>query len=123
MKFGLCYIPTYDPGLDGSHPGWVVVTIAVALPSVRPMLVTRITRASDFATSRIRALFDDRDLGPELRAVSVGPHHVLLRLAPGASPRIVEHAVHAVGDAMRIIHASPEAEPRHPCATTLPYPS
>jgi hypothetical protein len=112
-----------DPGIDGAHPGWVQVTIAVALPSVKPLLVTRVTRTPDFATTRIRALFDDADLGPELRAISVGPHHVRLRLAPGASPRIVEHAVHAVSNAMRAIHAepAPQSEPRHSCSTTLPY--
>jgi len=112
-----------DPGIDGEHPGWVVVTIAVALPSVKPVLITRISPPIDFATSRLRALFDDADLGPELRAVSVGPHYVRLRLAPGASPKIVEHAVHAVADTMRFIHAAPESEPRHPCSITMPYPS
>lgn len=112
-----------DPGIDGAHPGWVVVTIAVALPSAKPVLVTRATRTRDFATSRIRALFDDADLGPDLRAISVGPHHVRLRLAPGASPRIVEQAVHAIGDTMRTIHVAPESEPRHSCTTTVPYPS
>jgi hypothetical protein len=112
-----------DPGIDGVHPGWVQVTIAVALPSAKPLLVTRATRASDFVTSRIRALFDDADLGADLRAISVGPHHVRLRLAPGASPRVVEQAVHAIGDTMRTIHAAPESEPRHSCSTTLPYPS
>ena len=114
---------TVDPGLAGEHPGWVVVTIAVALPSVKPIFVTRATRTPDFATTRIRALFDDGDIGPELRAISVGPHYVRLRLAPGAAPSIVEHAVHAVGDAMRFIHAAPEPEPRHSCKTTVPYPS
>jgi hypothetical protein len=112
-----------DPGLDGAHPGWVVVTISVALPSVQPIFVTRVSPTPDFATARIRALFDDVDLGAELRAISVGPHHVRLRLAPGTSPRIVEQAVHAVGDAMRTIHVSPESEPRHSCTTTVPYPS
>lgn len=123
---------TVDPGIDGEHPGWVVVTIAVALPSVTPIFVTRVTRTPDFATTRIRALFDDADIGPELRAISVGPHYVRLRLAPGAAPSIVEHAVHAVADAMRFIHAAPErpqssksaeSEPRHSCNTTVPYPS
>ena len=114
---------TVDPGIDGEHPGWVVVTIAVALPSVTPIFVTRVTRTPDFATTRIRALFDDADIGPELRAISVGPHYVRLRLAPGASPSTVEHAVHAVGDAMRFIHSAPESEPRHSCNTTVPYPS
>jgi hypothetical protein len=112
-----------DPGLDRSHPGWVQVTIAVALPAVKPALVTRVTPPIDFATARIRALFDDADIGPELRAVSVAPHYLRLRLAPGASPRIVEQAIHAVGDTMRAIHAAPECEPRHPCSTTVPYPS
>jgi hypothetical protein len=112
-----------DPGLDRSHPGWVQVTIAVALPAMKPTLVTRVTRPRDFATARIRALFDDADIGPELRAISVAPHYVRLRLAPGASPRVVEQSVHAVGDTMRTIHAAPESEPRHPCSTTVPYPS
>lgn len=112
-----------DPGIDGAHPGWVLVTIAVALPSAKPLLVTRATRSTDFATRRIRALFDDVDLGPDLRAISVNPHHVRLRLAPGACPRIVEQAVHAIGDTMRTIHAAPESEPRHSCTTTVPYPS
>jgi hypothetical protein len=111
-----------DPGIDGAHPGWVQLTIGVALPALKPMLVTRATCPGDFAIARIRALFDDPDLGPELRAISVGPHHIRLRLAPGASPRIVEHAVRAVGETMRIIHAAPESEPRHSCATTVPYP-
>lgn len=112
-----------DPGIDGAHPGWVQVTIAVALPAVKPMLVTRVTRTTDFATTRLRALFADADLGADLRAISIGPHHVRLRLAPGASPSIVEHAVHAVGDTMRVIHAAAESEPRHSCTTTVPYPS
>ena len=114
-----------DPGIDREEPGFVQITVAVAFPSAsaRPMVVTRATRPTDFATARLHALFDADDLGLELRAVSVGPHHVRLRLAPGASPIIVEQAVQAVGDAMRIIHAAPESEPRHPCSTTVPYPS
>ena len=112
-----------DPGIDREEPGFVQVTVAVAFPSAKPMLVTRATRPTDFATARLHALFDDDDLGLEMRAVSVAPHHVRLRLAPGASPAVVEQAVHAVGDAMRIIHAAPESEPRHSCSTTVPYPS
>lgn len=112
-----------DPGIDREEPGFVQVTVAVAFPSARPMLVTRSTRPTDDATARLRAVFDAHDLGVEMRAVSVAPHHVRVRLAPGASPTVVEQAVHAVGDAMRIIHAAPESEPRHPCSTTVPYPS
>ena len=111
-----------DPGIDAVHPGWVLLTIAVARPAVKPMLVTRATRAPDYPTGRIRALFDDGDLGPELRAISVSPHHIRLRLAPGASPRTVELAVEAVGDTLRFVYAARESEPRHSCSTTVPYP-
>lgn len=112
-----------DPGIDGAHPGWVQITVGVALSSITPALVTRATRASSFAVARLRALFDDRDLGPELRALTVGARHVRMRLAPGASPLVIEHAVRAVAEVMRTIHAAPESEPRHSCTTTLPYPS
>jgi hypothetical protein len=91
-----------DPGVDGLLPRWVEITVRVSLPDVKPVLVTRATRPMDLATACIRALFDDRDLGPELRAVSISAHRLLLRLAPGAAPPVVEHAVRAVADTLRV---------------------
>lgn len=113
-----------DPGIDGPVPGWVQVTIAVAFPAAKPLLVTRATAAHDAATAAVRALFDAPDLGPELRAISVSLRHLRLRLAPGASPIVVESAVRAVGETMRTLHGvGTDSTPRHPCSTTVPYPT
>lgn len=124
-----------DPGVDGPVPQWVHVTIAAALPAVRPLLVTRATRPSDAASTRVRALFDDADLGPELRSVSVSASQLDVRLAPGASPALVELASRRVADALRQLYAEPEprtdsassspasGQTRHSCVTTVPYPS
>jgi len=120
-----------DPGIDGQVPGWVQVTVAVAIPDAKPLLVTRVTPIIDAATFHVRALFDDRDLGPELRAITLSPRHLRLRLAPGTSPDLVEHAVARIGETLRVLYQSPEprtdrtsaSQPRHSCITTVPYPT
>lgn len=99
-----------DPGIDGRAPGWVIVTVQVALPAAESVLVTRASRASNEVTSAIRALFDDEAIGPDLRAISVASRHVRLRLAPGAPPDAVEAAVGAVAHALRTLYASPSSE-------------
>lgn len=111
-----------DPGVDGRAPGWVQVTVFVALPSAPNLLVTRATPVSDELTSAVRGLFDDEDIGPELRAISVAPRHLRLRLAPGASPELAETAVSAVARTLRTLYAPP-SDPRQSCTTTVPYPA
>lgn len=111
-----------DPGIDGRAPGWVQVTVVVALPAAVSVLVTRATPAGDELTAAVRSLFDDEDIGPELRAISVAPRHLRLRLAPGAPPDVVETAVGAVARALRMLYAPP-SDPRQSCNTTAPYPA
>lgn len=121
-----------DPGVDGPFPGWVELRIAVALPAVKALFMTRATKPTTFATAQLHALFADSVLGPALRAISVNARHVRLRLAPHASPVVVEHAVKSVHETLRFIHAAPESWPRHSCTTrrstpstntTVPYPT
>jgi hypothetical protein len=112
-----------DPGIDGPFPGWVQLTVAVSLPAAKPQLLTRATKATDFTTARIRALFDDPVLGRDLRAVSLNVRHLRLRLAPGASPEVIEHAIRLVGETLRAIHAAPESEPRHRSTSSPSSPS
>ncbi len=111
-----------DPGVDGRAPGWVQVTVGVALPAAASALVTRATPRRDELTSAVRALFDDADIGAELRAISVAPRHLRLRLAPGASPDVVETAVAAVARALRTLYA-PTSDLRHSSTTTVPWPA
>lgn len=94
-----------DPGIDGRVPGWVQVTVAVSLPSAPPLLVTRATERRHPLTAAVRALFDDPHIGAELRAISVAPGHLRLRLAPGAEPVVVERAVAAAAAALRELYA------------------
>jgi hypothetical protein len=107
-----------DPGIDHRVPGWVQVTVVVALPAASSLLVTRATSPRDAITAAVRALFDDPHIGPELRAISVAPHHLRLRLAPGAAPDVVEIAVAAVARTLRALYAPPPSDPRQPC--TIP---
>lgn len=111
-----------DPGIDGRAPGWVQVTVVVALPAAPSMLVTRATPPRDELTASVRSLFDDPDIGPELRAISLAPRHLRLRLAPGAPPDVVETAVAAVARALRTLYVPP-SDPRQSCTTTAPYPA
>lgn len=120
-----------DPGIDGRVPGWVQVTVAVSIPEAKPLLVTRTTPITDAPIFHVRALFDDAELGPELRAITLSPRQLRLRLAPGASPDLVEHAVRRIGETLRVLYQTPEprtdrtsgSQPRHSCITTVPYPT